>query len=176
MLVCIYVSRSQWQESAAPLLSCHSCLSYAHMHVFTYVCMYTCIHISMTRVNRATFVLLQLSLICTHACIYVCLDVSACMYIWRAAVTRQKWRGWLGTGQLHLLLCGYGDVGRYTQCLVWYRPPRVMSGVGPTPRMCSVYDVIGRESWDRVVSEVFVLCNSAPKGGVKSYSSVNQIS
>ena len=31
--------------------------------------------------------------------------------------------------------------------------------------MCSVFDVIGRESWDRVVSEVCVVCNSAPKGG-----------
>ena len=33
MYVCIYVSISQWQESAAPLLSCYSCLSHAHRHV-----------------------------------------------------------------------------------------------------------------------------------------------
>ena len=26
------------------LLSCYSCLSHAHMHVFTYVCMYICIN------------------------------------------------------------------------------------------------------------------------------------
>ena len=122
----------------------------------------------MTRVSRATSVLLQLPLICTY------------MYMWRAAVTRQNWRGRLLSLRLHrhgyilshlvldILVCGYGHVGIYTDCLVWYRPPRVMAGVGPTPRMCSVFDVIGRESWDRVVSDVFVFYNSAPKGGVKS--------
>ena len=40
-----------------------------------------------------------------------------------------------------------------------------MAEVVLTPRMCSVFDVIGRESWDRVVPEICVLCNSAPKGG-----------
>ena len=60
----IYIqSISQWQESTAPLLSCYSCVSYAYMHVVAYASMYICIHISMTRVNCATFVLLQSSLI-----------------------------------------------------------------------------------------------------------------
>ena len=47
-------------------------------HVYTYVCMYACIHISMTRVNRATFVLSQLCLICIYAC---SLRMLLCTYV-----------------------------------------------------------------------------------------------
>ena len=58
----------------------HVCLVTAAPHMYIcciYVCMYIHMYISMTKVNRATFVLLQLPLTCTCLlCVHICIHIS----------------------------------------------------------------------------------------------------